>query len=391
MAKHLPENLIQAVNKYLEGTATPKEKEQIDLWYKSFNDEMVEVPSTSLDMKEQIDNRLKFRLKELVNKSYEKEAKVYPLHKTFFRKVSTAAAIVFIISIGTYFFLKSSTEIQVVKNAKPTESEIAGFENKVILTLQDGSKISLTDLANGEVIKQNGFAITKTADGEFTYDLNGLLSSEVPNYSSNKIVTPNGKQIQIKFPDGTQVWINASSSFRFPVLFSKNAFNTDLHGEAYFEVKPNKSRKFKVRAGNQVTEVLGTKFNIKTNQNDAIINTTLLEGSILITDLSNNFSQILKPGQQSVLNKILRVSEAEAQDVIAWTGGYFYFNNADIKSVMHDLERWYGITVRYEGELTKQKFEGLIDKKLSLQQVLAILEKSQIHFSINGKEVVVMP
>ena len=58
---------------------------------------------------------------------------------------------------------------------------------------------------------------------------------------------------------------------------------------------------------------------------------------------------------------------------------------------MRELERWYGITARYEGELTKQKFEGAIDKKLTLQQVLTILGKSQVHFRVKGKEVVVIP
>lgn len=391
MAKQLPENLIHAINKYLEGTATPEEKEQVNRWYSSFNDEVVEIPSNSLDMKDQIDTRLKLRLKEMMDNSYEKEIKVYPLRKTLLMRITAAAAVIFIISIGTYFFRQRSTDIQVVKKANPTESDIVRFENKVILTLQDGSKISLTDATKGEVIRQNGFTITKIADGQFVYNLLKSSGAKDSPLALNKIETPKGGQVRVKFPDGSQVWINAASSFRFPVLFSNNEFNTDLNGEAYFEVTPNKSRKFRVRSGRQVTEVLGTRFNISAYRDEPFISTTLLEGSIRITDLTNNHSKLLKPGQQARLNKTLRVSEAEALDAIAWTEGYFHFNNADIKTVMQDLERWYEITVRYEGELTKQKFEGAIDKKLTLQQVLGILEKSEVHFKVKGKEVTVMP
>ena len=391
MAKQLPENLIHAINKYLEGTATPEEKAEVNRWYNSFNDEVVEISSNSLDMKEQIDTRLKLLLKEMMHNSYGKEIKVYPVRRTLLIRAVAAAAIIFIISIGSYFFLQSRTEIQVAKKANRAEGDIARFENKVMLTLQDGSKISLTDAAKGEVIRQDGFTITKTADGQFTYKVLSLSGVEVSHSALNKIVTPKGSQIQVKFPDGTQIWINASSSFQFPVLFANNEFSTELNGEAYFEVSPNKSRKFRVRSGMQVTEVLGTRFNIKAYGNEPFINTTLFEGSILVTDLANNYSQILKPGQQSTLNKTLRVSDAEVQDALAWTEGYFHFNNADIKSVMQDLERWYGITVRYEGELSKQKFEGAIDKKLSLQQVLGILEKSEVHFKVKGKEVTVTP
>lgn len=391
MAKQLPENLIHAINKYLEGTATPEEKEQVNRWYSSFNDEVVEIPSNSPDTKDQIDTRLKLRLKELMDNSYEKGIKVYPLRRTLLMRITAAAAVIFIISIGTYFFLQRSADIQVVKKTRPTKGDIIRFENKVILTLQDGSRISLTDAAKGEVIRENGFTITKMADGQFVYNLLNSSVAKDPTLALNKIETPKGSQIQVGFPDGSQVWINAASSFRFPVLFSNNEFNTDLNGEAYFEVRPNKSRKFRVRSGRQITEVLGTRFNIRAYRDEPFISTTLLEGIIRITDLTNNNSQRLKPGQQARLEKTLNVLDTETRDAIAWTEGYFHFNNADIKSVMQDLERWYGISVRYEGELTKQKFEGLIDKKLTLQQVLAILEKSQVHFRIKGKEVIVMP
>lgn len=391
MAKQLPDNLISAINKYLEGTATPEEKEQINRWYSSFNDEVVEVPSNNLNMEEEIDTRLKLRLTEMMDNSYEKEIKIYTLRKRLLLRIASAAAVIFIISIGAYFYLHRPTDIQVVKKVKPLKEGIVRFENKVILTLQDGSRISLTDAAKGEVIRQNGFTITKIADGQFVYNLLNSSGAKDPNLALNKIETPKGGQVRVKFPDGSQVWINAASSVRFPVLFSNSEFNTDLNGEAYFEVTPNKSRKFRVRSGRQITEVLGTRFNIKAYLDEPFISTTLLEGSIRITDLTNNNSQLLKPGQQVRLEKTLNVLDTEARDAIAWTEGYFQFNNADIKTVMRELERWYGITVRYEDELPKQKFEGAIDKKLSLQQVLGILEKSEVHFRIKGKEVVVMP
>lgn len=391
MAMQLPENLIKVISKYLEGTATPEEEEQVNRWYSSFNDEEVEIPSNSLGMKDQIDTRLKLRLKEMMDNSYKKEIKVYPLRRTLLMRITAAAVVIFIISTGTYFFLHRSTDIQVVKKAKPVKDDIVLFENKVILTFQDGSKISLTDAAKGEVIRQNGFAITKIADGQFVYNLLDSSDAKDSTLALNMIETPKGGQVKVEFPDGSQVWINASSSFQFPVLFSNNEFNTDLNGEAYFEITPNKLRKFRVKSGRQITEVLGTRFNICAYRDEPSISTTLLEGSIRITDLYTKKSQLLKPGQQASLNKTLQVSDSEAQDAIAWTEGYFHFNNADIKTVMRELERWYGITARYEGELTKQKFEGAIDKKLTLQQVLTILGKSQVHFRVKGKKVVVIP
>ncbi len=391
MAAQLPENLIYAINKYLEGTASDREREQVNSWYRSFNDEEVEIPANSLDMKDQIDTRLKLRLKEVMENSDKKEINVYPLRRILIRRIALAAAVILIISTGAYFFLQRSADLKAGKKANPGKELILSSSDKIMLTLQDGSQISLSDAALGEVIKQHGFTVSKIADGQFIYKLlnSGAVKGSV--IGSNKIETPIGGQAQVSLPDGSIILINASSSFKFPVDFAVNDFDTDLNGEAYFEVRPNKSRKFRVRSGRQVTEVLGTRFNIQAYPDEPFISTTLLEGSIRITDLGNNNSQLLKPGQQASFNKTFQVTDAEDSEAIAWTEGYFHFNNAGIKTVMRELERWYGIRVRYEGELTSQKFEGSIDKSLTLQQVLTILEKSQVHFRVNEKEVLVMP
>ncbi len=387
----IPENLIPAINKYLKGTATAEEAEQVNLWYGSFNDEEVEVHSDRQDMKTDIDARLKARLQEAIDRSYAGEAKIVPLRRPWLTKAAAAAAIIFIISTGTYFFLHRSADIQVAEKVNPLKADSLRFQNKVVLSLQDGSKISLTDAAIGEVIKQDGFTITKTADEQLIYELLNSTGSNEAITAFNTIETPNGSQVQVTFPDGSKVRINAASTLHFPVHFSDGEFNTDLNGEAYFEITPNRSRKFRVRSGMQITEVLGTRFNVRAYRDEPSTITTLLEGSIRITDLRNNKSQLIKPGQQAAWSETLRVSDIDAEEAIAWTEGYFHFSNAGIKTVMGELERWYGIKVRYEGGLTTQKFEGSIDKKLSLQQVLGILEKSEVHFKVRGQEVTVMP
>jgi len=390
MATKIPENLIAVINKYLEGTASPEEVELVNEWYSSFNDTEVEVQADSLDMKEKIDARLKSRLKTVTKNPAAKEIELYPRSRPIWFRTAAAAAIFCIISTGAYFLLHPSDVQPLVKKEKPVKQEIQSLENKIVLTLQDGSKISLTDAATGKVIVQAGFTITKTAPGQLTYSLLNTSDTKQTSSASNKLETPGGGQVQVTYPDGSKVSINSSSSFCFPVAFASKEFNTNLDGEAFFEITPDKSRKFKVRSGMQITEVLGTRFNINAYRDEPSINTTLLEGSIRITDLSHNNSKLIKPGQQSVFNKTLQISDVEAEDAIAWTQGYFRFNNADIKVVMRELERWYGIKVRYEGKLTSQKFDGSIDKKLTLEQVLGLLGKSQVHFKMHGKEVVVM-
>jgi len=195
----------------------------------------------------------------------------------------------------------------------------------------------------------------------------------------------------LNLADGSKVWLNSSSSIRFPIFFSENNREVELKGEAYFEVSKDYNRKFSVRSGIQTVEVLGTQFNINAYSDEKSIKTTLFEGEIRVIDLKTNDSKLLKPGEQSNVDQSIQVRRIDTQTEIAWKEGYFHFKKADIETVMRHLGRWYGVTARYEGNLPEHHFSGAISNSLTLLEVLEILEKSDIHFSLDGKEVVVMP
>src|SRR5690606_21261816 len=117
------------------------------------------------------------------------------------------------------------------------------------------------------------------------------------------------------------------------------------------------------------------------------VNTTLLEGSVQISDLRTNNSKLLKPGEQAQLGEKMEVvSIGNGTEAVAWKDGYFQFNDADIQAVMRQIERWYDVEVTYapDFELVK-RFGGEIERSLSLVQVLKILEKSKVHFRIEGR------
>ncbi|HQS51062.1 MAG: hypothetical protein B7X75_06950, partial [Sphingobacteriales bacterium 39-40-5] len=268
---------------------------------------------------------------------------------------------------------------------------------KAILTLSDGKKIVLDDSQNGVVINQGGIKIHKNSKGIIEYTLS--KSANEQNLSErreiqtvyNTIQTPVGGKFQLNLADGSKVWLNSASSLRFPVFFAGDTREVELKGEAYFEVSKNEDKKFSVRSGNQTVEVLGTHFNINAYSDEPSITTTLIEGAVRVIELNSKKSQILKPGEQSKVNWDIKIQKKDTQAEVAWKEGYFYFENASIETVMRQLGRWYGITARYEAALPEHHFEGAIATNLTLLEVLEILQKSNIHFRLEGKEVVVMP
>ncbi len=76
---------------------------------------------------------------------------------------------------------------------------------------------------------------------------------------------------------------------------------------------------------------------------------------------------------------------------IAWKNGVFNFNNAYLDQVLRQLSRWYDVQVVYEKNIPSMKFYGEMGRDLNLSQVLTILEKSGVHFTIDEKKLIVQP
>ncbi|WEK18982.1 MAG: FecR domain-containing protein [Candidatus Pedobacter colombiensis] len=315
------------------------------------------------------------------------EQKVVPL----WRKYAVAASVALILSVGGIYFLgqEKKQAIMAEPQAKRFKNDVNPGGNKAILTLADGSKISLDDVANGKVAQQSGIVISKTADGQLEYRVdNKVASSKAPQY--NTVSTPRGGQYQLVLPDGTHVWLNAASKLKFPSSFAQlDSRKVELSGEAYFEVTKDKQRPFKVEAASQEVVVLGTHFNIDAYAGGSATKTTLLEGRVRLK--SNAKDYLLKPGQQAIVGSIVRIDEVDTDDVVAWKNGNFIFSDNDIKTVMTALERWYDIEVVYEGSISSVGFNAEISRDRTLIQVLKALEKTgNVRFRIEGRRVIVM-
>lgn len=383
------------VEKYLHNTATAEETEKLFQWYRS---EMNTDTEWNFDPQDDEENLKSFIFSKIdVPDLAERQI---PVYRRYYSMAVAATVLIFLVS-GLYFFIKrdqvltAPVPVKVAVKQKAKDIQPGGI--KAILTLSDGKKIVLDDSQNGVVINQGGIKIHKNSQGIIEYTLS--KSANEQNLSErreiqtvyNTIQTPVGGKFQLNLADGSKVWLNSASSLRFPVFFSGDSREVELKGEAYFEVSKHDDKKFSVRSGNQTVEVLGTHFNINAYSDEPSITTTLIEGAVRVIELNSKKSQILKPGEQSKVNWDIKIQKKDTQAEVAWKEGYFYFENASIETVMRQLGRWYGITARYEGALPEHHFEGAIATNLTLLEVLEILQKSNIHFRLEGKEVVVMP
>lgn len=389
------ERLSVLINKYLNNTASPEEEQELSAWYQSSNQQEVHWPVENEEEAAAVKARLLNKLQQAIHPAA--AVKTIP----FYRRtgLQVAAAVLVVLATAAWFLVNRMEQPSTNQPIVVKQPVIVPGGNKAVLTLADGSTIILDSAQNTTLAKQGNTKIIKLNNGQLAYrDATNTMEATT---LYNTISTPKGGQYEIILPDGSHVWLNAASALRFPAAFTDKERSVELSGEAYFEVTKNPNQPFRVHLSSStgegpdgVVEVLGTHFNINNYHDETSSKTTLLEGKVKVSRAGsgNPESQILLPGQQAAISSAaIKVQKVDAEESIAWKNGIFNFNNADIKTVMRQIARWYDVEVVYEGNVSVEKFEGEIPRSSTLNEVFKILELSAVHFKIEGRKVIVMP
>jgi ferric-dicitrate binding protein FerR (iron transport regulator) len=304
---------------------------------------------------------------------------------------AAAAVLLVSFSVAAYFTLFNHKEKQNMATTGPTEqrfkNDVAPGSEKATLTLADGTKIILDNTSNGTIATQ-GNAVVIKEDGLLAYNVDQAKSQNKIIY--NNLTTGRSQEYKsLVLADGTKVWLNSVSSILFPTSFTGTERTVEITGEAYFEVAKNVLKPFKVKVNGVEIEVLGTHFNVNAYDDEKIIATTLLEGSVKITQ--GTATAILKPGQQAQADKNnnVRVINANTDEATAWKNGMFSFHDATIDIIMRQLVRWYDIDVVYENKVSKH-FNATIARTVQLSELLKLLELTEeVKFRIDGKKITI--
>ncbi|WP_298711440.1 FecR family protein [uncultured Chitinophaga sp.] len=301
-----------------------------------------------------------------------------------------AASVALVVGVAAYFW--SVREQDQGAPAGGAEAAIQPGRQGALLTLADGSQVSLDTVQNGTIALQGGVA-ARVVNGVLTYEGDGT------EIVYNTISTPKGRQYHITLPDGSGIWLNAASSIRYPVSFAKGAREVAITGEVYFEIVAGKARPFTVLAGDKArVQVLGTRFNINAYENEKYLAATLLEGKVRTIPGRDaaKAGVILRPGQQAQIagtmpSGISVTDNADIEKVMAWKNGLFNFNGATLAEVMQQLERWYDIEVVYENGVPDKKLTGKMTRDIPLEGLLLGLQELGVNCRLEGRRLTVLP
>jgi len=178
--------------------------------------------------------------------------------------------------------------------------------------------------------------------------------------------------------DGTEVWLNSGTKFKYPNQFNQDERNVYIEGEAFFKVAPNKHLPFKVKTGQLEIEVLGTSFNVSAYPGEASQSVVLVEGKVQLNNPEGKKIGEMLPGQLAVKtagDAKISVQSADPYFYTSWKEGKVIFDGEKLGEIAKKMERWYNVEIRFEMENLKDyKFSGTILRNKPIDQTIMAME-----------------
>jgi len=390
--------ISRLIVKFLEGTLTPHEAEQLNRWIAE-NDRNKKLWRQLTDPKHLQTNLKKWESAE-VEQSWGKlqfkiksqaPASRFRISGKIFRYAAVVAAIS-LTGLGVKYVLSDKSFSAGERIAKTPAPQILPHGKIAQLVLGNGTVVHLDGNKSTPIIEEDGTEVYNDQQGVHYSSAKQIDRKEI----YNTLIVPRSGEYRVVLSDGTKVWLNAASSLKYPTRFGNKERRVILSGEGYFEVAKDAQRPFRVETENAQVEVLGTKFNVSAYTEDAKNKISLAEGSVVVKQLNeNNEPVVLKPGYGAVVEKDksgIQTAHVNLEADLAWKDAMFVFQDEALGSIMKKLSRWYDVTVDYEpGVDTMFHFTGYIEKYENLANVLHLLELTRkVSFALNDHTVKVV-
>lgn len=192
-----------------------------------------------------------------------------------------------------------------------------------------------------------------------------------------------GTKVKVTLPDSSTVWLNSNAKIRYPQTFSSDNRIVEFKGEGLFKVKHNARQPFIVDADGLKIKVLGTEFNVYTNTDRQIVETTLLNGSVALFSSENQTKVAditLSPNQQALYDKKnghINMNQVQAMSYTSWVSGLFIFEKNTLEEIATSLERAFDVKIHIKDEkLKKEQLTARFVHQETLDEILSILQVS---------------
>ena len=175
----------------------------------------------------------------------------------------------------------------------------------------------------------------------------------------------NQQNLQVTLPDGSIVHLNRNTIMAYRQNFIKHGRNVTLSGEAFFEIAHDPDHPFAVDAGKASVKVLGTSFNVISNNSDFAVEVFVKTGKVILSDNSGKKSIELDPGfigtiDTGLTGKVLN----KDPNYMAWNTGRLVYDGQTLDIVFRDLKKVYNMEIVAEDpEILTKTWTSPIDNQ----------------------------
>lgn len=222
----------------------------------------------------------------------------------------------------------------------------------------------------------------------------------------NEVIVPIGEKSQIVLSDGTHVWINSGSTFKYPVSFGKKSREVFLTGEAFFDVTKKEKQTFVVNTHDASVKVLGTAFNVKSYPEDSKTQTTVVRGLVSVKSKVEDKEVLIKPNQMAVIREETTEIKAKVTEpvekfevldninteaVTCWKNQLLVFADEPLEDMAMKMERWFNVRIDVkDSTLRSERYNGKFTHNETIYEVLeAIKQTTPIKYTIGKDKIII--
>ncbi len=297
-------------------------------------------------------------------------------------RVWSIVAAVCVILAGVSWFWSKESEIPepMVKN-----TVIPAGGHEAVLTLANGEQFRLRGVATS--IQQDDGSVADVSATSIAYKADTSLH-EVLLY--NSLHVPRKGEFVLSLSDGSRIWLNSESTVEYPTRFLPGERKVRLRGEAYFQIARDTASPFVIETAQAQIQVLGTSFNLRAYEDEQVIWTTLVEGSVSMS--AGKQQMTLIPSEQGCIDVKTGSMSKKVVDVqiyAGWKDGRFVFECQTLEEIMRTLARWYDVEAVFQSERTRNiEFTGNLKRYSDFGQIISMLELAcPAKFMISGKTI----
>ena len=368
--KNQVEYIKGLVWKYIQGESSVADKKELGQWISQSDENKAEYVRLKVEAEASLIKSGDEEWNRFLSRYKIDEKPVRRLRFGTFMRYAASIALILGSAISIYLLQDKSSSKQ-FEALMIQEDQMDGDQTSLLLA--DGENVNVDGVHSTIAVAEDGSSIQLETKAKNTQSID--KSSQL-----NKLVVPYGRTANLTLADGTKVWLNAGSRLVFPLAFESKTREVFLEGEAFFDVRHNEDKPFKVLTQDMKFTVLGTSFNINAYTDNSKTEAVLVNGSLRVENkLTFSKKQVtLKPGQKSAYSasaKHMQVANVDPSYYTAWKEGYLMMRKSSITAVVKRLQRYYHQEVKISEEVLRKdhKITGKLVLTQNKEQAFAAL------------------